>query len=72
LVWVTLPWFNQVADKNMRVLWGNPVFWMMGLGFSLLTGIVAGSYPAFYLSSFQPVKVLKGTFKAGRYAAPAA
>ncbi|GGH18557.1 ABC transporter permease [Mucilaginibacter phyllosphaerae] len=69
LVLLTLPWFNQVADKTMTVLWANPVFWLMGLGFSLLTGLIAGSYPAFYLSSFQPVKVLKGTFKAGRYAA---
>ncbi|MEO7213733.1 ABC transporter permease [Mucilaginibacter sp.] len=69
LVIVTLPWFNQVADKTMHVLWANPVFWLMGVGFSILTGVVAGSYPAFYLSSFEPVKVLKGTFKAGRYAA---
>lgn len=69
LVWVTLPWFNQVAGKDMKVLWGNPVFWLLGVGFTLLTGIIAGSYPAFYLSSFQPVKVLKGTFKAGKYAA---
>jgi putative ABC transport system permease protein len=69
IVLLILPWFNQVADKTMAVLWANPVFWLMGLGFSLLTGIIAGSYPAFYLSSFQPVKVLKGTFKAGRFAA---
>ncbi|MCQ6960015.1 ABC transporter permease [Mucilaginibacter aquariorum] len=69
IVLLILPWFNQVADKTMSVLWANPVFWIMGLGFSLLTGLIAGSYPAFYLSSFQPVKVLKGTFKAGRYAA---
>jgi len=69
LVLLTLPWFNQVADKTMGVLWANPVFWLMGFGFSLLTGLIAGSYPAFYLSSFQPVKVLKGTFKAGRFAA---
>ncbi|RFZ91777.1 ABC transporter permease [Mucilaginibacter conchicola] len=69
LVLLILPWFNQVASKTMSVLWAEPVFWTMGIGFSLLTGVIAGSYPAFYLSSFQPVKVLKGTFKAGRFAA---
>jgi ABC-type antimicrobial peptide transport system permease subunit len=69
LVLLILPWFNQVADKTMHILWGNPVFWLAGIGFSMLTGLIAGSYPAFYLSSFQPVKVLKGTFKAGRFAA---
>ncbi|TSD64099.1 FtsX-like permease family protein [Inquilinus sp. KBS0705] len=68
LVLLILPWFNQVADKTMGVLWANPVFWIMGVAFSILTGVIAGSYPAFYLSSFQPVKVLKGTFKAGRFA----
>ncbi len=69
IVQFILPWFNQVADKQMSVLWGNPLFWVLGLAFSLITGVIAGSYPAFYLSSFQPVKVLKGTFKAGRLAA---
>ena len=64
-----LPWFNQVADKKMVILWANPLFWLIGLTFSLITGVIAGSYPAFYLSSFQPVKVLKGTFKAGALAA---
>jgi putative ABC transport system permease protein len=68
LVQLTLPWFNQVADKNMAVPWASPIFWIIGLSFSLITGLVAGSYPAFYLSSFQPVKVLKGTFRAGRLA----
>jgi putative ABC transport system permease protein len=69
LVQLTLSWFNQVAGKEMSVLWGNPFFWLLGIIFSLITGVIAGSYPAFYLSSFQPVKVLKGTFKAGRLAA---
>ncbi|PVD50432.1 ABC transporter permease [Terrimonas sp.] len=64
-----LPWFNQVAGKQIHILWGNGWFWLAGLGFTIITGLVAGSYPAFYLSSFKPVKVLKGTFKAGRFAA---
>lgn len=66
---LVLPWFNEVADKKMSFPWGEPVFWLSSLGFMLFTGFVAGSYPAFYLSSFQPIKVLKGTFKAGRLAA---
>lgn len=61
-----LPLFNQVADKKLTMPWGSPLFWVVGLLFSALTGIVAGSYPALYLSSFQPVKVLKGTFRVGR------
>jgi putative ABC transport system permease protein len=68
LVQLALPFFNQIADKKVSILWTNPLFWLLGAGFSLVTGIVAGSYPAIYLSSFSPVKVLKGTFKAGRMA----
>jgi putative ABC transport system permease protein len=68
VVWLSLPFFNRVAGKTMSVLWSNPWFWLVGLGCTLLTGLIAGSYPAFYLSSFQPVRVLKGTFRAGRYA----
>jgi putative ABC transport system permease protein len=68
IVFLMLPYFNDLADKKLSLLWRNPVFWIMGLSFSIFTGIVAGSYPALYLSSFQPVKVLKGTFQAGRYA----
>src|SRR5260221_14374251 len=52
----------------MFIPWNNFSFWMIGLGFIILTGVIAGSYPSFYLSSFKPVKVLKGTFKAGRFA----
>jgi putative ABC transport system permease protein len=65
---VALPFFNDISDKKMHIPWENNKFWLAGLGFSLLTGLIAGSYPALYLSSFRPVTVLKGTFKAGRLA----
>ena len=68
LVQLTLPLFNQVVDKRMTILWNNPLFWLSGLLFSLITGLLAGSYPALYLSSFLPVKVLKGTFRVSRFA----
>jgi ABC-type antimicrobial peptide transport system permease subunit len=64
-----LPFFNEVADKKMDLLWSSPIFWAISAGFTLLTGLIAGSYPALYLSSFQPVKVLKGALRAGRFAA---
>ncbi len=65
----SMPFFNQVAHKRIMILWGNPLFWSAGMGFCLITGLIAGSYPAFYLSSFRPVRVLKGTFRVGRFAA---
>jgi ABC-type antimicrobial peptide transport system permease subunit len=63
-----LPFFNKIADKNMHILWSNPFFWLFAIAFCLIAGLIAGSYPALYLSSFQPLKVLKGSFKAGRLA----
>lgn len=69
LVVVSLPGFNDLSAKQLSVPWANPGFWLCSLGFILLTGLLAGSYPALYLSSFKPVKVLKGTFRAGRFAA---
>ncbi len=63
-----LPFFNRIADSHVVILWDNPLFWILGLAFSILTGITAGMYPALYLSSFKPVKVLKGVFKAGQSA----
>ncbi|GAA3985399.1 ABC transporter permease [Mucilaginibacter dorajii] len=69
LVELALSFFNEVADKSMTIPWANPIFWLLCISFSLITGIISGSYPAFYLSSFQPVKVLKGVFRAGKLAA---
>jgi putative ABC transport system permease protein len=64
-----LPWFNELAGKRMELPWDTVGFWLMSFAFILITSLLSGSYPALFLSSFQPVKVLKGTFKAGRFSA---
>jgi putative ABC transport system permease protein len=69
LVTLLLPFFNSISGKQIPVVWNNLFFWLMSAGFILFTALIAGSYPAFYLSSFKAIKVLKGTFKAGRFAA---
>src|SRR5436190_4476954 len=69
LVILSLSFFNDIAGKHMSIPWTNPFFWSLSIGFTFFTALIAGSYPAFYLSSFNPVKVLKGTFKARRFAA---
>ncbi len=68
LVWLALPWFNQVSSKSMKLPVDQWWFWTSIVTVTIFTGLVAGSYPALYLSSFQPLSVLKGSFKAGRYA----
>jgi putative ABC transport system permease protein len=65
----SLPWFNELAGKKMIIPWTDSSFVLVSLTFIIITSLLAGSYPALYLSSFSPVKVLKGTFKAGRFAA---
>jgi putative ABC transport system permease protein len=69
LAWLLLPFFNELAGKTMTIPWGNPFFWVCSLLFIAIMGLLTGSYPALYLSSFNPVKVLKGTFQPGRNAA---
>ncbi|HEY6902393.1 MAG TPA: FtsX-like permease family protein, partial [Puia sp.] len=64
IVLISLPGFNQLTEKRLFIPFGNIFFWLSAIGFILFTGLLAGSYPAFFLSSFSPVKVLKGTFKA--------
>lgn len=59
LVQLTLPPFNELAEKQIRMPWSLPLFWVLCLGFTLLTGIIAGSYPAFYLSSLKSGSTLK-------------
>jgi ABC-type antimicrobial peptide transport system permease subunit len=68
LVFLLLPLFNEIADKKLTLPLANPLFWIAGVGFTGVAGLIAGSYPALYLSSFRPVAVLKGAYKAGRLA----
>jgi len=62
LLSAALPWFNQASGKHITEPWTTPGFWLSAVGFMLLTAFLAGSYPAAYLSSFKPIKALKGTF----------
>jgi putative ABC transport system permease protein len=66
LVWFSIPWFNELSGKQMVFPWDQPLFWIALGGFTIFTGLLAGSYPAFYLSSFQPLRILKGTLSTGR------
>ncbi len=68
IVWGALPFFNTITGKQIKVPWFNVYFVALCMVFLFITAVIAGSYPAFYLSSFKPVKVLKGTFKTGRFA----
>lgn len=68
LVVLLLNWFNGLADKDINLPFGEPVFWIAAIACIVITGFTAGIYPAFYLSSFQPVKVLKGVLHSGRFA----
>ncbi|HSF55936.1 MAG TPA: ABC transporter permease [Algoriphagus sp.] len=67
-VFLLMPSFNQLAGKTLSLDLTSPVFWIISLAIVSFTGLIAGSYPAIYLSSFNPVKILKGTFLAGERA----
>src|SRR6187431_874004 len=68
MVFAALPWFNTISQKAMQLPWQTGAFWILSALFLLVTGMLAGSYPALYLSSFNPLKILKGTYRAGRLA----
>ncbi|MEO1253995.1 MAG: FtsX-like permease family protein, partial [Bacteroidota bacterium] len=63
---LVLPSYNNLVDKQLAIDYASPFFWLSVIGGILLLGVIAGSYPAFYLSSFKPVETLKGTLKAGK------
>lgn len=67
-VYLLMPAFNSMVQKQLTLNLSDPLLWAGGVIIILFTGIMAGSYPALYLSSFNPVKVLKGTFAAGKSA----
>ncbi len=65
LVQLTLPFFNDLSGKQLSMPWSEPAFGAWVLGFILITSLLAGSYPAFYLSRFRAVQVLKGDLRSG-------
>jgi len=70
IIILTLPFFNDLLGIQLVLPYTQWYGWAIILGIGLVTGIIAGSYPAFYLSSFEPIKVLKGMFKGGTSALP--
>lgn len=67
-VQLALPFFNTLANTKISIPFSSIVFWVSMLSFVFITAMLAGSRPAFYLSSFSPVKVLKGTMQLGKLA----
>lgn len=68
IVELALPSFNSLTEKDVSLQLANPLFWAIMIAFTILTGFLAGSYPALYLSSFNPIRVLKGTIRVGKSA----
>ena len=66
LVELALPAYNVLVDKKLFIDFSNPLLWLVAFAMVVLTGAIAGSYPAFYLSAFQPAQVLKGKVKPGK------
>ena len=66
LAQLLMPYYNNLVDKKLFINYQSPEFWLFALSLIVLTGVVSGSYPAFYLSSFQPAKVLKGKIQTGK------
>lgn len=66
VVELALPFYNDLTQKKLTMDFASPLFWLVSLSVIMITGVVSGSYPAIYLSSFSPVKVLKGKVQIGR------
>jgi ABC-type antimicrobial peptide transport system permease subunit len=66
LVVISLGFFNDLASKNIQMPFGNPYFWLVSAALIAVTVVLAGSYPALYLSGFKPIRVLKGSLSDGK------
>ena len=66
IVQFTLPWFNLLVNTQLSVPYHNFYFWILVFTFIVFTSLLAGSYPAFYLSSFKPVSIFRKQFRKGQ------
>ncbi|PWL39953.1 ABC transporter permease [Flagellimonas aquimarina] len=67
LVYLFLPAFNHLSQKELVFSLTDPLLWSTLLFIALITGLISGSYPALFLSGFKPIKVLKGRLKLSKY-----
>lgn len=70
LVIIVLPFFNQFLSKQINIEWSSPTFWILSLLFVLVIGLLAGSYPALYLSSLRPTAIINNIFRKGANQVP--
>lgn len=67
LVWASLPYINQLSERELSLnFFNHPAQAVAIIGFTIIVGVISGIYPAIYLSSFQPIKVLKGPIETGK------
>ncbi len=66
LVQILLPIFNYITGKELGIPWTNYFFWLSMIGFTFFLGLLSGSYPAFYVSSFRAHRILKGSIYVGK------
>lgn len=62
---LAMPLFNDLAGRQLNIPWDSPTFFLVVFGFAFIIGIFAGTYPAFFLSAFRPINVLKGNMSLG-------
>jgi len=63
IVQLCLPAFNNLTGKNISLPWNEYIFWLELMGIAVVCGLLAGIYPAWYISSFDPIKAIKGNIK---------